>query len=329
MKTDPKKVHVAKEFKCAGPLINGRFDPSGRYFFATSEDRTITRIDLETDQRGIYSGHESWVAGLAFAKDGKTIVSSGFDDTLIWWPMAGEKPKPIRTVKAHKGWIRTIATSPDGRFLASAGNDRVVKLWNMADGTPVREFKGHERDVYSMLFHPDGKFLLTGDLLGKVNQWEIDSGKLVETFDAKDLHSFNKGQDVDYGGVRSLHLNADQSQLICGGLHKGTNPLGSINEPLILRFDWKTRKLVKKHEGTGIRGVVWGARFHPEKYVVACTGGSAGGYLLFWKPDEEKPFHKFKLKDTAREMDIHPDGVQLATVHHDRKVRISRLVAKK
>ena len=329
MKTDPKKAHVAKEYKCEGPLMNGRFDATGKFLYVTSEDRTITRIELETDKRGMYEGHESWVRGLAFSKDGKSFVSSGFDDTLIWWPTEGEKPKPTRTVKAHKGWIRAIATSPDGKLLASAGNDRVVKLWSMSEGKLQHELKGHERDVYSMAFHPNGKFLLTGDLMGEVHQWDVSAGKLVRSFEAKDLHTFNKGQDVDYGGVRSIAFNADHSQMICGGLHKGTNPLGAINEPLILRFDWGSQKIVKKHQAKGLRGVVWRTMFHRDDYVLACSGGSSGAHLLFWKEDDEQPFHKFKIRDNAREMDLHPDGVQVATVHHDRKVRISKLIAKK
>jgi hypothetical protein len=50
--------------------------------------------------------------------------------------------------------------------------------------------------------------------------------------------------------------------------------------------------------------------------------------LMFWKPEEEKEFHKLKLKDTARAMDMHSDGIQIATVHYDRHLRISKMAAK-
>ncbi len=328
MKADPKQVHVEKEYSCPAPLINCRFDPTGKYVFTTAEDRGINRIDLETGKRIEFKGHDSWVRGLAFSRDGKTLITAGFDDTLIWWPATAEKPEPIRKVKAHDGWIRTISVSPDGKLIASAGNDRIVRTWRMSDGSKVQEFKGHKRDVYSTLFFGKGQFLLSGDLLGQVRVWEVTSGMEVCTLDAKDLSTFNKGQAVDYGGVRSLDLNADDSQLLCAGLHKATNPLGAVNEPLLLRFDWEKRKLLKKHEAPGVRGAAWRAMFHPDNFIFACSGGSGGGYLLFWKPDEEKPFHKFKLKDTAREMDLHPDGLRIATAHHDRKLRICRLAAK-
>ena len=333
MKPDPKSTHVEREFAHDAPLINCRFDPLGNYVFATSEDQSAIRWSLasesDTGDKVVLKKHQSWVRGIAFSPDGKTVVTSGFDDTLIWWPALAEKPEPIREVKAHMGWIRSISTSPDGKLIASAGNDRSVKLWNFADGKLVRELRGHEARIYSTLFHPSGEFLLSGDLKGVVHQWEIKTGKSVRTFEAKDLHSYNKGQRVDYGGIRSLAMTPDGNQLVCAGLHKATNPLGAINEPLVLRFDWKTRALLKSHVAAKVRGVAWRAVFHPEEdLLIGCSGGSGGGYLLFWSGEEDAAFHQFKLRDTVRECDLHPDGLQIATAHHDKKLRISRMAKK-
>ena len=321
-------MHVTRSLAHTAPLINCRFDPSGEYLFATAEDRAIIRWKLADDSKVVFTGHDSWVRGLAFSKDGKTLVTSGFDDTLIWWPVAAEAPEPIRKVTAHKGWIRAVAVSPDGTLLASAGNDRIVKLWNMADGKPVRELPGHELDVYSLMFHPDGKHLLSGDLKGHIRQWDLAEGKEVRKLEAGDLHSFNSGQKVNFGGVRSLAHSADGQHLIAGGLHKATNPLGAVHEPIILRFNWADGKIVKKHLAAGVRGVIWRNIIHPECFVIGCSGGSGGGWLLFWKEGEEKEFHKQKLQDTAREMDLHPDGIQVAAVHWNKKVSICRLEKK-
>lgn len=328
MAADPKQMHVARSLAHTAPFINCRFDPSGQYLLATAEDRAIIRWKLADDSKVVFSGHDSWVRGLAFSKDGQTLVTSGFDDTLIWWPLLDEKPEPIRRVRAHKGWIRAVAVSPDGTLIASAGNDRVVKLWNMADGKLMQELSGHELDVYSLLFHPDGKHLLSGDLMGVIRQWDVATGKEVRKFEAKDLHSYNGGQRVHFGGVRSLALTADGKQLIAGGLHKATNPLGAVHEPIILRFNWADGKLLKKHLAAGVRGVIWRNLIHPDGFVIGCSGGSGGGYLLFWKDAEEKEFHKQKLQDTAREMDLHPDGIQVAAVHWNKKVSMCRLEKK-
>jgi len=329
MKADPKAAHIAQEFPHDAPLITCRFDPTGRFIFATAEDRTIIRWDLASGQKTLLAGHDSWAWALAFSPDGQTLISAGGDDTLIWWPAAAEKPAPLRKVKAHAGWIRALAVSKDGQRLASGCNDRLIKLWNLADGTPLRELPGHERDVYSLLFHPSGQFLLSGDLKGQVHQWDLAAGKLARKFDGKDLHSYNSGQGVDFGGVRSLSLTPDGKHLLAAGLHKATNPLGAVHEPLVLRFEWESAKLVKSHLTDDVKqGVLWRTIVHPEGPLIGCSGGGNGGFLLFWAADAEKPFHKFSLGNTAREMDLHPDGLQIATAHYDRKLRLAKLLPK-
>src|SRR5262249_12788785 len=143
-------------------------------------------------------------------------------------------PKPIRSIEAHKGWIRSLDVSPDGSLIATGGNDNQVRLWNAADGKKVCQFSGHDRHVYNVLFHPEGKYLLSGDLMGVLNQWEVATGKKVRKFDAKALHTYEGGQAVDYGGVRSMAISPDRKRLAAGGLYKATNPLGSVQEPLVL-----------------------------------------------------------------------------------------------
>ena len=90
--------------------------------------------------------------------------------------------------------------------------------------------------------------------MGVLKQWEVATGKLVQTFDAKALHTYEGGQRVDYGGVRAQALSADNKLLAAGGLYKATNPLGAVNEPLVLLFDWDTQKLNKQLTADGITG---------------------------------------------------------------------------
>ena len=276
MNIEPKQTHVVTEWKHDAPLINCRFDPTGRYVFATAEDRQIVRWELGSGNKVTFSAHDSWARGVAFAGDGQTVVTSGYDDTLVWWPTEADKLEPIRKVAAHDGWIRAVAVSPDGKLLASAGNDRVVKLWSLDEGKPVREMRGHEKDVYSLLFHPSGEFLLSGDLLGKVRQWEVATGKICRSFEAKDLHTYNGGQRVHYGGVRSIALSPDGKHMACAGLHKATNPLGAVSFPLIVRFDWESQEIVKKHVLEDVRGIAWRVLFHPNGFLIGCSGGAGG-----------------------------------------------------
>jgi WD40 repeat protein len=325
---DPKAIHVSVDYKYEAPFITCRFDPKGRYVFASAENRAVVRWELATGKLTAFKAHDSWVGDLAFTPDGETLVTAGYDDTLMWWPAAAEKPEPIRKVIAHEGWIRALAVSPDGSLLASAGNDGRIKLWWLADGRPVRTLEGHDNHVYSLLFHPSGQGLLSGDLRGAVCHWDISTGEKVRTFDAKALWSYNGGQAVDFGGVRSLSISPDGKHLTAAGLYKAENPLGAVHEPLVLRFEWETAKLLVSHTLAGQKSVAWRAAFHPMGFLICGSGGSAGGHLMFFSPAEDKPFHTFKLPDTVREFDLHPDGVTIATAHYGKAVRISKMAPK-
>ncbi|MBC8352086.1 MAG: WD40 repeat domain-containing protein [Planctomycetes bacterium] len=324
---EPKLTHITHQWKYDSPLIACRFDPKARYVFSSAQDNSVQRWELSSGAKVVMKAHDSWVRSIAFASDGEQVITGGADD-LIWWSVSADAPEPIRRVEAHDGWIRTMATSPDGKLLATGANDGLVKIWNSQDGALIRELSGHEKDVYSTLFHPGGEFLLSGDLAGQVHQWEVATGKLIRKFDAKQLHTYNSGQGVDFGGVRSLSLSPDMKHLACGGLHKATNPLGAVNEPLVLVFEWESQKLVQSHIAEGLKGAVWRVVFHAGEFLCGASGGSSGGFLLFWRIADPKDFHRLKMPHLARDLDIHPDGIQLATTHYDRHLRISRMTAK-
>ena len=327
---DPRQAHVVSQWPHDRPLNACRFDPAGRFVFCGSEDAAVERFNLADGVRTVINGgHQTWVDAIAFSKDGAQAISGGCDGQITWWESAAAEPKPIRSIVAHKGWVRSLDVSPDGTLLASGGNDNVVRLWNIADGSLVREFYGHPRHVYCVAFHPQGQFLLSGDLTGGLKQWEVATGTEVRAFDATPLHSYNGGQQVDFGGIRAIAVSPDGKWLVAGGLYKATNPLGAVHEPIVLLFDWETQKLEKQLIAEGVtQGVIWRLKWLSDGSIMGLSGGGSGGLLLFWKTDAEKDYHRFALPNLARDMDLHPDGLQVATAHFDRHLRITKLAAK-
>lgn len=328
MSIDPAQAHEVLKVDYRSPLLGCRFDPQGKFVLAGAEDNSIVRWDIASNQKTTLASHDSWIQAFAFSADAQTVISGGYDGRLIWWPLAAETPQPARIIEAHQGWIRGLVTSPDGRYLLSGGNDRLVKLWDIAEGTLIREFSGHDSHVYSVLFHPQGEIAFSGDLRGNLHQWEVATGKLMRSFDAKALWSYNGGQGVDFGGVRSLALSADLKYLAAGGLFNASNPLGAVHDPLVLLFEFDSQKVVQQHIAEGLKGSVVRLVFHPDGWLIGANGGSTGGHLLFWKPDQNKEFHRYALPNTIRDFDLHPDQVRLVTAHHDRNLRITQLTPK-
>jgi hypothetical protein len=328
---DPKQAHVVAQWKAGRPMVCCRFEPRGRFIFCGDESPTVHRLSMTDGKKVDFpAAHDSWVFSLAFSPEGATTYSGGGDGRVVAWETDAVTPKPMRIIEAHRGWVRALGVSLDGKLLASGGNDRTVRLWEAGSGRLVHEMAGHLNHVYSLEFHPDGQSVLTGDLVGSIRQWDLASGKPIGVYDAKALHHYDRGQQVDFGGVRGLAIAPDGGSVAGGGLHKATNPLGAVHEPIVLVFDAKSRKLARTLLADGIAGgVLWRIRYLADGTLMGACGGTSGGFLLFWKAGADKDFHRLSLPGTARDMDLHPDGLRVATAHHDGSVRITRLAAGK
>ncbi len=69
---------------------------------------------------------------------------------------------------------------------------------------------------------------------------------------------------------------------------------------------------------------------HPDGFWIGLSGGGGGGWLYFWKDvpmgaDDRTEFFKFKLPDTGRDLDLHPDNLRLAVAHADGNLRLYHL----
>lgn len=328
---DLQQAHVVSEWSSDRALNACRFDPNGRYVFTGAEGSIVGRYALgDGAKTALSGGHpDTWVKAIAFSRDGARVFSGGCDGAIAVWETAAATPTPQRIVAAHKGWVRTLELSPDGTQLASAGDDGFVRLWNVEDGSLVQELKGHDRPVYAAVFAGDGTYIVSGDLMGIVKQWKLADGSEAAKFDAAALHSYNGGQQVDFGGTRALAISSDGKTLAVGGLHKATNPLGAVHEPLVLLFDWETRELKRQLVAEGItQGGMWSLRWLADGTLMGLCSGGSGGFLLFWNAEGDKDFYRFKLPNLARGMDLHPDGLQVATAHYDKRLRIVKLAAK-
>ena len=325
MPADPMQTHVVKSFVNETSLVACRFDPTGRFVFVGQQSEKVARWDLTTGTKTDFEGgHDSWVRAIAFVNKGDVVLTGGHDGRLVWWPTsATEKPAPIRKVDAHAGWIRAIDVSPDGLFIATCGNDLKVNLWKADDGSLVREFSGHERHVYNVAFHPGGKNLLSGDLVANFIDWEVETGKQIRSFKVATLHKYDPGFMADYGGPYSMQFSKDGKQFAAGGITNVSNAFAGVGNPALCMVDWESGKETMAHLAkSGVNGKVFGLALHPEGHLIGAVGGGGGGYLYFWKPGEKNEFHFFNIGNAVRDLTLHPDGIQLATAHHDKHLRL-------
>jgi WD40 repeat protein len=179
-------------------------------------------------------GHKAKVESVAFAPDGKTLVSSSRDQTIRLWDVA--KREAVRRIDVSGclvamspdgkklasggGWAETIqfldqdtgeklsetkggglgleslSFSPGGKTLAGTGGARAIRLWDVKTGEETPRFAGHWNGVTAVAFSPDGKTLASQGGDSTVRMWEASSAKLRCTFSCVHLRSTGRPPSI-------------------------------------------------------------------------------------------------------------------------------------
>ncbi len=134
--------------------------------------------EVETGQSPLVrlTGHvmtNSWVAGLAWSPDGRTIASAGADGRVVLTDVETDQGK---TYAGHLGPVRDVTFSPDGARMASALRDKLVIIWNAdpeASTQPLATLSGHSEGLNEVAWSPDGRLLASGSDDGTVVLWDV------------------------------------------------------------------------------------------------------------------------------------------------------------
>jgi WD40 repeat protein/transcriptional regulator with XRE-family HTH domain len=135
--------------------------------------------------RRIFAEHDNIIHSVAFAPDGKTLLTASEDGSArLWNVQSSVSTGALSTsaIPAQAGSLWAAAYSPDGRFVLLGGTDYTAILWEIRTAQGIRRFQGHGGPVKSVAFSPDGKYGLTGSGDKMARLWDVQSGQTVQTF---------------------------------------------------------------------------------------------------------------------------------------------------
>lgn len=123
----------------------------------------------------VQTGHGNSVVSVAFSPDGKYIVSSGNDGSILLWEI--DSGRQIRSLE-NKGYNNPIYMSSNGKFLSSG---KEIKVWDISTG---EELKLKDATAPAAISR-DGTIVAatTGFMSDKISLLDVGTSRVLRTFD--------------------------------------------------------------------------------------------------------------------------------------------------
>lgn len=175
-----------------------------------------TPLDLK-DQSG-----SGVLVDLAFAPDGKTLVTSEGNVFRLWEAVSGREIRHLtwRATMGQYGHGRPLVVSPDGKNLAVGGPEGSLCIGAIdSNQEPLKITTGYYGFIGALAFSADGKMLISG---GQVKTKQNTLQGVVKVWDST-LGIPSREFETDAGDpvVHALALAPDQHTLAVGGVRGG------------------------------------------------------------------------------------------------------------
>lgn len=122
---------------------------------------------------------EQIAEALAFAPDGKSLVTGSWDTTLRLWETASGKP--LRDLVGHKVPVQSAAISPDSKTVVSGDAEGKVMLFDFSTGERIAALKAHTDRIFGLAFSPNGKQFVTAAWDRVVKIWDLETREPIAT----------------------------------------------------------------------------------------------------------------------------------------------------
>ncbi len=145
------------------------FSPDGSLAATGAED--VVLWDARTHAKLARFQYTSIVWSVAFSPDGKWLVSSHGDGSIVVWSVP--EREQVANFNEHSGAVRAVTFSSDSRWVASAGDDGSIIVWDAEHHQKSFVLIGHQTRVTAVAFAPDNSWLASCDQDGYVILWDL------------------------------------------------------------------------------------------------------------------------------------------------------------
>ena len=235
-----------------------------------------------------FDGHTEGVTSAAISPDGRTMISTSDDHTLILWDLGtGEL---LQQLQGHTKGVNEVVINPNGQTAVSVSEDSTAILWDLSTAQIVRRFEDYLGPLSAIDISPDGQSIIIGgwgDDLSLI-QWDIATGEVLQRFTGHE------------SGVESVDFTPD-----------GSAVLSASSDGRLILWDVKTgeisQELISEVE-TGI-GALRVAAISPDgRTAIAGFGNSE---VQLWDLSTGEVIKHFSIDGGGQSVAFHPNNGSL------------------
>jgi WD40 repeat protein len=171
-----------------------------------------------------FKGHQAAIEALAFAADGRKLISISHDHTARCWDM--DDHEEARVLEKGRSQIDGLSYAPDGRHLALASMSDGIRVYDVMSDSPPRSLT--TRPSRRTVFSPDGRFI-AGAPDHRVTLWDVRTGDVLATLG-----------ETEPDEIGAMAFSPDSRWLAVGV--GGPNTFATDKSEKIMVFDVASRK---------------------------------------------------------------------------------------
>ncbi len=272
------------------------YSPDGQLIASGAEH--VVLWNAATLQREATLEHTSIVWGVAFSPDGRWLVSTHGDGSILVWDVVARAR--AANLNEHSGPVRAVAFANDGKHLASASEDHSIMLWNAATARKEAVLIEHQTRVNGVAFSRDGQWLASTDQDKTTILWDV----------ARQQSQWKVTDEGMLGYCVALSPDGRWVAASPGVYERATG-----------------RQVVDLYPPPDISwasGHVYGVAFSADARRFACV--TDGGWLLVWDAEKWQLLARQKVSGLAQiSVSFAPDGQTLVTGDDEGAVRLWRV----